>query len=264
MPPAAELFGGGRPSATRRANTVVQSPLKEGRRRSRVFAVEEADATMRLASGMRAKLLALCLVFVMAGCAQQTPAVSATNTATEAPAPSASGVSTVMPKSPPALWFTWIEPTYGYQLDLPGYVSASSTGGFGVGGEQYSWQAPTPRQPQQVTSITVSSATQVHASDCTPGPNTRTVTIGSGITGTEDDSGVGASTPAPNSGSPGSRIIATFASNGVYVKIELLAVLDQGQTFQQEYGATWSHILASFQTGSTSFGSGNPCATATS
>lgn len=219
---------------------------------------------MRLTSGMRAALLVLCLAPVLAGCAEQTPAVSATNTDTAAPAPSASGVSTVMAKSSPALWFTWTEPLYGYQLDLPGYISSSQTGGFGVSGEQFSWQASAPRQPGQITAITVSSATQVHASDCATGPDTRAVTIGSGITGTEDDSGVGASTPAPNSGSPGSRIIATFASNGVYVKIELLVALDQGQTFQQEYGSTWSHILASFQPGATSFGSGNPCATATS
>lgn len=222
----------------------------------------EDRATMRFERIGVCAAVVLSLTLMLTACGAGAPAGHASATPTSTTATSG-GVSTATPSSS-AAWFTWTEPLYGYQLGLPGYVSSSQTGGFGVSGEQFSWQAAAPRQPGQITAITVSSATQVHASDCTTGPDTHTVTIGSGITGTEDVSGVGASTPAPNSGSPGSRIIATFASNGVYVKIELLAALDQGQTFQQEYGEVWSHILASFQPGATSFGSGNPCATATS
>lgn len=199
------------------------------------------------------------LALLLAGCASLGPMAGSS----AAPTPVAAS-PTVQPAQPTrtvatlggsAPWYTWTEPSYGYQLDLPGYVAPESTTAFGAQGEGFSWQTPQIGS-QQISQITVQSATQIHSSDCVQG---KPITVGSGTPGVENDTFILTGTPPPNAGAPGSTIIAAFSSNGVYVVIRMQAAPQSGQTFQQEYGDTWRHILASFKPGAKSFGTGSLC-----
>jgi hypothetical protein len=163
-----------------------------------------------------------------------------------------------------APWYTWTDDIYGFQLDIPGYVAPDSYNSFGVGGEEWVWSIPTNTSPgpHQIISIAVDAATTVHASDCVQG---RSIAVGSGIPGVEDDSFIPSGTPPPGA-SPGPwSMRAGFSSDGVYIVVRLATRIVYGlSVWQQAYGTTWQHILASFKPGAKSFGATSPCASPSS
>ncbi len=214
--------------------------------------------------------LALLLVLLMlADCgvsktASTQPSPSPTSSTQVSASPGASLTATPRLVGTPTIivhgdWQTYIDPRYGFHLDVPALLSISFPAPTilpsGPDDDYISWQYDTSQGPPPSDQALFAEITvYVYATDtlragepnpCTIGEH---ITIGSGVTAYEADN-PDYPTPAPGgvAGGPG-MLLVNVATGGVYMQIILNANPPTG-TMRTRYGAIWQHILNSFVPG---------------
>jgi hypothetical protein len=195
------------------------------------------------------------LILSLAGCTS-TGATGAQPKPTTTKAPAAA-------TSPQRDWQTYIDPTFGFHLDIPAILVQSffpNTASTEIG---IAWlydprQGPPPASQEVFAEIRI----QLYATTGAPGTTNpcnqgTPITIGAGIPAYEDDT-IGA-TPAPGLHHGGSGL-GGFNVNLVTGGVFMIIGLDGGywlanppirsaDAFRARYGPIWQHILKSFVPG---------------
>jgi hypothetical protein len=209
------------------------------------------DAKRQLTSSALALLLA---AVILTGC---TPA--GTTSAQNSPTSTTTAQATVTPTSTPTSavhgdWQTYTDVTFGFRLDVPAILALyhpKDTGGYYTLAWAYNQTQGSPPSGQALfaeVEIYVNVADSFingAPNPCTEGTPT---TIGSGITGYEEDS-LDAPPPPPGAGhGEGGFDVNLATGGGVYFHIYLIGTAPK-ESFRARYSAIWKHILNSFVPG---------------
>ncbi|HEV2237027.1 MAG TPA: hypothetical protein VGR57_10245 [Ktedonobacterales bacterium] len=218
-----------------------RAPLPPRTRMGVVLAVIAAVLLVALVAVL-ARVFAAAALGLLGTGSTVTPghAAHATPTVGQATARAASATTTD--------WTRYVNPSYGFQLDLPGAL-ASGHGFFindasGQGFDMAYANAPLTTSLQRLESETVVEvlyASAITDRDICPDAGAP-VTLGAGIPG-RAESNAPPLTNGPAANYP--YIRASVAQGGVAVRFELRGQ-PPAETFMARYGAIWSHMLASF------------------
>ncbi|HEY7832133.1 MAG TPA: zf-HC2 domain-containing protein [Ktedonobacterales bacterium] len=150
-------------------------------------------------------------------------------------------------------WQRYTDPTYGFSLEVP--ASYATAGATLVAQYQDQnpfmsliFRGPYPSSDQLWVMVYTNPDVDVGPAVCQNVGNGTPITVGRGIAAHQVDRTSAGPAPGIPGGVP--AVEARFLTGGEYVDIQLMGQ-GSASTFLARYGATWQHVLASFNPGAT-------------